>query len=173
MSGETVVCQVSVDNISNRCLNSVSISLVHLATFYDKTSASKRVKRFVILREEFRECEVEPDTKQTFANLKLKIPPTCPSLMDSCNLITNEYRLEANVNATFSFKPKFLSIPITIGTVPIASFSPSLLSPSQCTYMKSSFEYDSEYVDIKDDFDGKLKTDNLVSKHDPLYPIYF
>lgn len=124
----------------------------------------------MIAKKEIHKIKVSSRLNENVVNLRLRIPPACPSLLNSTtNLIKNEYSFRfcfVSIDEEKSDQVDlFFKIPIEIGTVPI------LNQKSDYGSKRLSFVYKPSQSRGKND-DGNLKRSNIIKFFDPLYPFY-
>lgn len=162
--GENIFFSVSINNKSSRDINSITVMLVHEVTVYAGAAANKQ--RDEIAKMRFDQCRVGSGGQGTFTNLRLKIPPTCPSLLNSCRIIKNQYNLELKLDAHgLASMSKYLKIPIEIGTVPIDKCIVSDVSSKI-----SNVKYQ-PYRPRGLNNDGQVRKKVCIDFYDPLYPV--
>ena len=86
--------------------------------------------------------------------MKLKIPPVCPSLLETCRIIKLHYTLTLVVDISTFSKNKIIDLPIVIGTVPLYDSNIYLSS------VGNEYEYCRSIVDR----DPRIKRDDLKKK---------
>lgn len=118
------------------------------------------------------QCEWENGT--------IKIPPVCPSLLETCRIVKIDYTLTLTVNVTALSYNKRLQIPIVIGTVPLNDSSIYLPDFSNIKYYRSCldrlgrFEFNEDKLTNEE----RLKINSLEKSVDdelkfkPKYPYY-
>lgn len=148
---------VSIDNQSNRTIKSISVMLVQNITYIARRQRKKMTD--VVAKLELVGCEVSSKSERKFNNLRLRIPATCPSLLESCEIIKNNYEIQLKVDASGLCKAKYLKIPIDIGTVPLDMDK------------LSNLEFEKKQSRGINN-DGEIKMTNHIDFYDPLYPVY-
>lgn len=161
MPGETALLNVIIKSQSDRLITKIEIQLVQKITVRLKKSTKK--SRTIVEKLYLDDCQVRPGGQEYFSNLKLKIPTTCPSLVETCPIIQLYYfiQLKADVNGP---SPIYIEIPIEIGTVPLMEENMADVSSIQnFSYVKKS---------RGENNDGKININESIDFYDPLYPVY-
>ena len=110
--------------------------------------------------------KVEPKSEKIFANVKMRVPAVCPSLIDSCPIIKNQYMFEMKVDAAGPSSPIFLQILIEIGTVP-------LMANNMYITLLKNVSYEKAITRGKNNDERLIKKDGFINFYDPLYPVFF
>ena len=108
----------------------------------------------------------------SWSNGRIKIPPVCPSLRDTCRIIKVEYKLTLVVNVKgMSFK-KLVNVPIVIGIVPITD-SNLLDSNLNIRYYKSILDLRGNCIQSleEEQYEKDLEDDKGLNFR-PKYPYY-
>lgn len=116
MSGETVTCNVTVDNQSSSKITRMNVSLIREVSFEARecTKKSRRVSQ--ALTSVQYDKQVKPQHKETWQSIELVVPPALhPS--SSTRLIKINYYVQVELYTSIIHSPKFLRIPIVIGTL--------------------------------------------------------
>lgn len=115
------------------------------------------------------EDQILPGSQQSFNDLKMLIPATCPTLLDTCPNIKNEYALKILLDASGLNFSKYLKISIDIGTIPIVPESELVSVLENVVFDKKALEFKS--------MDGRetlIDTESIILEpFMPLYPIFF
>lgn len=150
--------------------------LVQHTEFICPTGSSKPAKRshsYNILRLPYTRPDIGPRMQEIWSNGRIKIPPVCPSLQDTCRVIKLEYKLTLVVNVKEYSMKKLVSVPIVIGTVPFTdSNSPS---PNiNIRYFKSVLNRkgNCEQYFKEEQYEKELEENEKNKKMEPKYPYY-
>lgn len=127
--------------------------------------AKTRSNRDVVVSIKLEDGQVLPKSEKTFANVKMRVPPVCPSLIESCPIIKNQYMFEMKVDAAGPSSPIYLQIPIEIGTVP-------LMANNMYIALLKNVSYEKAITRGKNN-DEKIKKAAFINFYDPLYPVFF
>lgn len=112
-----------------------------------------------------KEYQVNQKSKMTLSNIKMKIPSTCPSLLDTCSLIKNNYLLQVNFTIKGINEPVRIEFPIRIGTIPFLETGSNL--SNELSYLVSSHDLEQKFKLVR----LKSENDSIVFvDHNPLYP---
>jgi Arrestin (or S-antigen), C-terminal domain/Arrestin (or S-antigen), N-terminal domain len=122
--GQTITCQVNVENKSQTHVKEVKISLKKIVIL-NSTKPTRKTKHLVIAEAKVSTDAVGVQKTQIFEK-KLVVPSLPPNILNS-DVIQVSYELRAKAKTSgFSRSPK-LKLPITIGTSPLVGIpnSPS------------------------------------------------
>jgi hypothetical protein len=129
--GEPITCGVFIDNKSKTDIASGVIKLEQRIKFsivpFSSTASNKIVASVPFPK------RVSARSSETWSNLSFVIPAVCPSSNVFCRNIQIEYALILSFSFDILFstsKDRELTIPITIGTVPICQVQSSEVLPS-------------------------------------------
>lgn len=152
---------MSINNQSSRDIKSIKLSLVQNISFLVRSE--KLTFKENVLEIDVSDHRVKPSTQETFSSVKFKIPPTCSSLLDSCQFIQNHYTFELKIEANgLPSLANYLIIPVFIGTVP-------LLDPRVAPNLPLSYEIIIP-IGAKNN-DGEIQKLNFINFFFPIYPI--
>lgn len=155
---------MSISNQSDRTIDSFKVLLIQqIALAARKTCSSVFAEQIAML--ELHECQVLPKTQKFFNDLKLPVPVTCPSLLNTCYQITNKYILKLIVDTPGLGRSKDVEISIEIGTVPIVAENERESVLDRVTFEKEAWEGKNS--------DGRSQPTGITSLFKPLYPIFF
>lgn len=126
--------------------------------------------------------KIGPRMQGKWSDGKLKIPPVCPSLLETCSIIKLHYRLKLIVNVRGLSVNQRLDIPILIGTVPMNDSNTNLQNISSMNYRQSIINRQgmfkpkiSQFVQMKQlkaVGDYKKETKFELDYFEPKYPYY-
>lgn len=136
--------------------------LVQKITFI--TNCRKNKNTEIIASATNQNCNVLPNSQHKFSQIQIKIPPTCPSLMETCSIIKNNYELKIKVDGSGLSLGKHLSIPIEIGTVPFVGDKVFTTNMFKVDFQPRNFH------GINNDRETQIG--NFINFYDPLYPVY-
>ncbi|XP_060649027.1 arrestin domain-containing protein 17 [Drosophila sulfurigaster albostrigata] len=194
--GQRIPVTVVVINNSNVAVSELRLSLVMLVRYFSLTPEHSRVDRIVIskakgdsiLRQSTRSLTIDMDVPST--------PPTCVAL---CNLIQIAYHLEVEAVIKSLREKQLITMPITIGTFPLAVATENGVVRQQpprrsgryelpenelpvVRAISSELRQDSrdiappKYVESKHTLRGNINEEELhafgLNEFAPLYPVY-
>lgn len=136
--------------------------LVQKITYF--TNCRKNKNTEIIASATNHDCNVLPNSQRKFSQIQIKIPPTCPSLMETCSIIKNNYELKIKVDGSGLSVGMCLSIPIEIGTVPFLGGKVSTTDIFNVDFQPRNFHGVNN--------DRETKIGNFINFYDPLYPVY-
>lgn len=116
MSGETITCNLVVDNKSSNKIARMNVSLVREVNFEARecTKKSRRVSH--TLASVQYEKQVRPQSRETWQSIELVVP-TALHPSSSTRLIKICYYVQVELYGSIIHSPKFVRIPIVIGTL--------------------------------------------------------
>lgn len=122
VSGQVLPITCECDNASNVGINVVKFILRKKVTFYTQhPSAEKRESKETIA--ELSIGPVAGGETRTF-NQQLEIPALPPTNLVNCGIISLDYDLHIECDVSGPHRNLSGNIPITLGTIPLASFQP-------------------------------------------------
>ena len=116
-----------------------------------------------------------------WSNGRLKIPPVCPSLQETCRIIKIHYTLAIVVDVSTFTKNKEVDLPIVIGTIPLNDSNKHSSSIATNEYCRSIIDRHGKLGNDRHDLDKKEREANgdykkrfkYESSHfEPRYPYY-
>uniref|UniRef100_A0A0L8H2D9 Arrestin C-terminal-like domain-containing protein n=1 Tax=Octopus bimaculoides TaxID=37653 RepID=A0A0L8H2D9_OCTBM len=131
VSGEKILINAEICNMSNRDITSSKASLDMVISFH-ATTKTKTVHQHVA---SVMQGGIQPGESDYWNQVALLIPPLPPSHLIYCNIIDIRYILTFSVSASMAVSLK-LPMEIIIGTIPLATYMPpapsaGLPAPSQ------------------------------------------
>ena len=168
MPGESLICNADIDNKSSRDIKEMSVSLVQNIRFI-ATTKSKIVRR-VVSNIMFPNM-VKEKSFQDWNNIILPIPSICSTSNGVSKIIEVNYFVIFNFDTSGIAVSKDLTIPITIGTIPLRDDVNSVPStPLPYSFERCMFGPNtnlSQQEEIKGEY-----YENDSNTYIPLYPIY-
>ncbi|XP_037948386.1 arrestin domain-containing protein 17 [Teleopsis dalmanni] len=122
VSGQIVPITCECDNASNVTINSVKFVLRKRVTFHT-TQPRREKKESKITISELSIGPVSNGESRTF-NQQLEVPPLPPTNLMNCGIIALDYDLHIECEVSGPHRNLTGNIPITLGTIPLASFKP-------------------------------------------------
>lgn len=150
---------ISIENQTCVNIDTIKTMLVQNCTAYAGRNQRKQSRCIGSLK--LLKCRVLSGTKQNFTNLQIRVPPTCPSLLDTCRIIKIEYELKTLIDSNSEWS---VSIPIVIGTEPYVGDNVYLSEMGKVDFQPSESRETNN--------DRKIKTIDYVNFYDPLYPVF-
>jgi hypothetical protein len=144
------------------------IKLIQRIKFFTSTKTRNATQNIAIIRFPKR---IKARTNENWSNAAIIIPPTCPTSFEASRLIEIKYivLLKIILSGATKLSKITLSIPITIGTIPIINDASSI--KHECTYEPFSAEPCLTEMPSNKDFKGEfIESDMNCFK--PLYPFY-
>jgi len=124
--GELIGFNAEVDNQANKEMTGSFLNLVEVVTF--KTARKNKTERRVVA--EIRRGRIGPGTSDYWEGVLMRIPALPPTnLAGTCNIIDVQYRLDFHVDPSGMSMDLVVSLPITIGTIPLMEYIPTLAPP--------------------------------------------
>lgn len=122
VSGQVLPISCECDNASNIAINVVKFVLRKKVTFYTQQPRAEKKETKVTIAEL---CigPVAGGESRTF-NQELEIPPLPPTNLVNCGIISLDYELHIECDVSGPHRNLSGNIPITLGTIPLASFQP-------------------------------------------------
>ena len=167
-----IIFNASINNSSSETIKSISALLVQHTEFFGMNwygGQEEQTRSHTVLKLLYTGPEIGPGMHGSWTNGRLKIPPVCPSLQDTCSIIKLEYKLTLIVNVRKISNKKYVHIPIVIGTVPITDSN--LPSPNiNIRYYKSILDLSGkskQYLE-EEQYENELEEDDM----EPQYPYY-
>lgn len=124
VAGQNVNVIAEVNNQTNVEIVYLKISLKRIID-YHSTTPYKKVKREVRTEREMR-CVGVPKQELKKFDENFKIPAVPPTNVNSCTVIQVCYELQIKAKVSGIHKSPVLKFPITIGTIPLFNFQPTL-----------------------------------------------
>uniref|UniRef100_A0A1I8PWC6 Arrestin C-terminal-like domain-containing protein n=1 Tax=Stomoxys calcitrans TaxID=35570 RepID=A0A1I8PWC6_STOCA len=122
VSGQIIPITCECDNASNVTINTVKFVLRKRVTFHTtQPRAEKKESKITIA--ELGIGPVAGGESRTFSQ-QLEIPPLPPTNLVNCGVIALDYDLHVECNVSGPHRNLTGNIPITLGTIPLASFKP-------------------------------------------------
>lgn len=171
-----IIFNASINNPSSETIKSISALLVQHTVFFGTNwygAQEKQTLSHTVLKLPYTGPEIGPRMQGSWSNGRLKIPPICPSLQDTCSIIKLEYKLTLVVNVRGISLKKLVNVPIVIGTVPITD---SNLLPSNL-----NIRYYESFLDLKgnckqnlreEEYEKELEENEKGLIFRPKYPYY-
>ena len=116
--GEVIPISAEIENLSDKVMNYTQARLIQDVTFR-ATNGTKKTARIL---QEVRRGPIEEGSSDTWNGQPLSIPPVPPSGLGGCRIIDVSYRLEFRVDPSGLGFDLVVSIPITIGTIPLQTY---------------------------------------------------
>jgi len=135
--GQRIEMAVKMNNQSNADIEGTKVALERI-TQYISQSPRKKVKHETLVMREVFGIGVGANG---FAEVKLEmsVPPISPTNLNSCRVLTTCYQLRVLAKVTGAHRNPHMTIPITIGTVPInAAVYSQMPAPNYDAIMNSS-----------------------------------
>ncbi|KAL9889873.1 arrestin domain-containing protein 17-like isoform 1-T2 [Glossina fuscipes fuscipes] len=131
VSGQVIPIICECDNGSNVSITTVKFALRKRVTFLtQRPHAEAKVSEITIAK--IAVGPIRANESRTFSQ-QLEIPPLPPTNLMHCGIITLSYDLQVKCNVSGPHSNLSGNIPITLGTIPLASFKP----PPPCLDMPS------------------------------------
>ncbi|XP_030376124.1 arrestin domain-containing protein 17 [Scaptodrosophila lebanonensis] len=122
VSGQIIPISCECDNASNVGINAVKFELRKLVTFHtNQPRSEKRESKCVIAQLSI--GPVAAGESRTFTQ-QLEIPPLPPTNLLNCGIIALDYDLHVECDVSGPHRNLNGKVPITLGTIPLASFKP-------------------------------------------------
>ena len=121
--------------------------------------------------------KIEPGMKVYWSNMRLTIPPVCPSFQDTCEIIKLHYTLTLVVDVSALSVNKVVDLPIVIGTVPLNDSNINLRAIKYCLSIIDRHGGNKYMYPEKMELEALRKALRRGRKHDllyfePRYPYY-
>jgi len=124
--GELIGFNAEVDNQANREMTGSFLNLVEVVTF--KTARKNKTEQRVVA--EIRRGRIAPGDSDLWEGVLMRVPAVPPTnLAGSCNIIDVQYKLDFHVDPSGMSFDLVVSLPITIGTIPLMEYIPTLAPP--------------------------------------------
>lgn len=136
--GQSVQVSVELNNQSNVDVEGVKLALEKTITYTSQSPRSKIKIEHGTVKEVFGVGVLNESTGQVAINLV--VPPIPPTNISSCKVLKVAYELKVLAKVSGAHRNPFVTIPITIGTIPL-SFGPRpapTLTPNPNTSIASS-----------------------------------
>ncbi|XP_068216039.1 arrestin domain-containing protein 3-like isoform X2 [Palaemon carinicauda] len=128
--GEKILVSAEVDNISNRNTRRTRLLLLQVVS-YIMPNGVKTIVEERILKEIVRGI-IPPGETDMWENVTLTVPPLVPANVHlTCRLLHVEYRLDMVLELPLPSKELRVSLPVTIGSVPLRSCFDKFLPPKE------------------------------------------
>lgn len=122
VSGQIIPIIIECDNASNVRVNAMKLTLKKVVSFHVQTPRRVTKKDKIVIAD-ITIGAVEPGASQTWQK-QIEIPPLPPSNLLNCSLIDLDYELAVVADVVGVHSNLDGIIPITLGTIPLASFQP-------------------------------------------------
>ena len=113
--GETISFYVKIDNKSSREINLLSVTLMEKTIFYSTRKARTKLRKVI---EEIYTKKIKENSIEMWSQ-RITIPTIISSSNSLCKIIEINYLLILRFNTSGVTTSKEISIPITIGTIPL------------------------------------------------------
>jgi hypothetical protein len=124
--GELIGFNAEVDNQANKEMTGSFLNLVEVVTF--KTARKNKTERRVVA--EIRRGRIGPGTSDYWEGVMMRVPALPPTnLAGTCNIIDVQYKLDFHVDPSGMSFDLVVSLPLTIGTIPLQEYFPTLAPP--------------------------------------------
>eukprot|EP00092_Neocalanus_flemingeri_P038523 GFUD01041941.1.p1 GENE.GFUD01041941.1~~GFUD01041941.1.p1 ORF type:complete len:441 (+),score=97.82 GFUD01041941.1:135-1457(+) len=124
--GELIGFCAEVDNQANKEMTGSFLNLVEVVTF--KTARKNKTERRVVA--EIRRGRIAPKDSDMWEGVLMRVPALPPTnLAGTCNIIDVQYKLDFHVDPSGMSFDLVVSLPITIGTIPLMEYIPTLAPP--------------------------------------------
>jgi len=142
--GELIGFNAEVDNQANKEMTGSFLNLVEVVTF--KTARKNKTERRVVA--EIRRGRIGPGTSDYWEGVLMRVPALPPTnLAGTCNIIDVQYRLDFHVDPSGMSFDLVVSLPITIGTIPLQEYIPTLAPPPPYQENNPPYVYDKGGMD--------------------------
>lgn len=128
VSGQTLPITCEVDNTSNVNLTAVKLELRKLVTFHTNQPRSEKRESKVIIAT-LSIGPVNAGESRTFTQ-QMEIPALPPTNLLNCGIIALDYDLHVDCDVSGPHRNLTGKVPITLGTIPLASLKPQADDPS-------------------------------------------
>ncbi|ALC47386.1 CG1105 [Drosophila busckii] len=128
VSGQTLPITCEVDNSSNVNLTAVKFELRKLVTFHTNQPRSEKRETKVIIAQ-LSVGPVNGGDSHTYTQ-QMEIPALPPTNLLNCGIIALDYDLHVECDVSGPHRNLTGKIPITLGTIPLASLRPQAEDPS-------------------------------------------
>lgn len=122
VSGQLLPISCECDNASNVTINLVKFILRKKVTFYTQQPRAEKRETKVTIAEVCIGPVAGGETR--IFNQQLEIPPLPPTNLVNCGVISLDYDLHVECDVSGPHRNLSGNIPITLGTIPLASFQP-------------------------------------------------
>jgi len=124
--GELIGFSAEVDNQANKEMTGSFLNLVEVVTY--KTARKNKTERRVVA--EIRRGRIAPGESDLWEGVLMRVPALPPTnLAGTCNIIDVQYKLDFHVDPSGPSFDLVVSLPITIGTIPLMEYIPTLAPP--------------------------------------------
>lgn len=124
--GELIGFNAEVDNQANKEMTGSFLNLVEVVTF--KTARKNKTEKRVVA--EIRRGRIGPGSSDYWEGVLMRVPALPPTnLAGTCNIIDVQYKLDFHVDPSGMSFDLVVSLPITIGTIPLMEYIPTLAPP--------------------------------------------
>jgi hypothetical protein len=166
--GECIVFNATVDNRSSREIKSCTVNLIQHLVFH-ATTKSKRCTRTVALIKYPK--KINAKTTETWSDSVLTIPPVCSSSNGTCRIIEVIYSVVFNFDASGMAISTDVSIPITIGTIPLQDSNNQTQHNLPYSFEASHFGAESNQMPPEFEQKGEV-FESDANSFKPYYPYY-
>ncbi|KRG00837.1 uncharacterized protein Dmoj_GI23546, isoform B [Drosophila mojavensis] len=128
VSGQILPITCEVDNTSNVNLTAVKFELRKLVTFHTNQPRSEKRESKVIIAQ-LSVGPVNAGESRTFSQ-QMEIPALPPTNLLNCGIIALDYDLHVECDVSGPHRNLTGKVPITLGTIPLASVKPPVEDPS-------------------------------------------
>jgi hypothetical protein len=168
--GECIVFNVTVNNRSSREIVSCSVKLMQHLIFHATTKSKKYTRRVAFI--EYPNM-INAKTTETWSGSAIIIPPVCSSSNGTCRIIDVFYSVVLKFNTSGISTSTYVSIPITIGTIPLQESYYTNQAQHNLSYSFEASHFESESKEVLLEFEQKgemFESDTNTFK--PCYPYY-
>ena len=124
VSGQSIKISVELSNQTDVLINRVCVSLKKVIQYTSQTPRYK-LREEIVNMAEVRSGSVDEYSNKSF-DLELPIPPVPPTNSSYCRVVTVSYVVQIKANTSGMHKDPYIRIPVTIGTIPLASTIPAI-----------------------------------------------
>lgn len=173
--GQTIEVTIKINNQSNVDVEGTKIALERMTQYICQTPRKKTKFESLSVKEVFG-AGVRANGASEIT-LALLVPPLAPTNLNYCRVLTTCYQLKIVAKVTGAHKSPHISIPITLGTIPIRP-----QAPHYDAIMNSSIASSSSHPSAPPAFDLPppsyeqatriVPEDANVSAFDPRYPVW-
>ena len=160
--GESIVCDLTIENQSSRTLKYPYINLKQKIKINATAKSKIKVRK---LTSAILEHKIAPRSIQKFSNACVAIPSTCASSLDTSRAIEISYIFELKFGASGLSSPESIEVPFVIGTVPIRGYDDSIDETQQSRYTLEASVFGAQTV-------AKAEKQPEDDAYKPFYPYY-
>lgn len=169
--GEAIVFNVAIDNKSNREVKEMTVNLIQVIKFHATRKSRTCTRNVASIQFPKRIAE---RSMEKWDNSVLVIPPVCSSSNMTCRIIEVSYMVTFNFDASGVAVSTDITIPIVIGTIPMAIQANQMQPQLPFTYEADMFGPNTVQMPSENDAgaDKGEMYESDANTFKPFYPYY-